>query len=777
MSTIENQLPFNFQSQIIADILNLRKDVLSYTDKILSILSSVQPGTSEIWSKSAGASYDILGKPLSLRVQNTMGKMGSFAESEGLRWDDDQIANGLDQEPTPIFSEYAKLANGSNRRLSPSNRSLLSNRFNIASVTSRKTEKRSSRSANRSAVKIPSICIEVSTEKRTVNVKSSSLLTNLSQMNISEDSLNVNDGSAGDSSGIGEVGIAPVQPTSAQFSHDESPDQKCEVNQESKDFQEKDESPSSSADTALDKTCDEKICYRKVSFSTLIFLIPAFDGRGRSLSVYHFNQTDFENVHFFKNGLHPKSYFANTWDFTFSMSFLAFVWIAPFSIAFCEDFQFLDVSLFAYMFCALNAADTVVAVLTPRPKLTTQLCSLVEYEVRRPVLKDWIQRWLRCYLILDLVTIVRRFTLSATVLTKARHQIPFETVVPSGSGQTPVLIIAQCLRFYRLPGMLATCPIFQRASSTINSAAGFPATHILNIVFAIFYFLHLNACCIYYFGRISGFDGWVFVWPEAQEASLGQFYSWTFFQAVGNMFPINFTPQTALEQAVAAMFIVCAAILYGTFLGSISSAAVSINPSGRLYNQKLDELNDYVKWKNLDPMTEQKLVSYYEVKYRGKYFEEQNLLADMNDSLRAEIAIHNTRWLVEKVPFLRRNENDGRDAIFFSRIASMLNANYFIRGDFITKQGEAAMDMYFIHSGRCDVLIGDRLIKSLYDGAYFGEIALIAKVLRTASIQAATHAMLYRLTYQDFHTVLSEFVDMKERIDALARERELLTQK
>ncbi|KAJ3385376.1 Potassium voltage-gated channel sub H member 7 [Entophlyctis sp. JEL0112] len=322
-----------------------------------------------------------------------------------------------------------------------------------------------------------------------------------------------------------------------------------------------------------------------------------------------------------------------------------------------------------------------------------------------------------------------------------------------------VLLVAQCLRFYRLPGMLATCSIFQRANCAINTASGFPATQIINI-------------------------------------------------AVGNMFPINFTPQTALEQAITAMFIVCAAILYGTFLGSISSAAVSINPSGRLYNQKLDELNDYVKWKNLDPLTEQKLVSYYEVKYRGKYFEEQSLLADMNDSLRAvslflhmqlaggtckqEIAIHNTRWLVEKVPFLRRNENDGRDAIFFSRIASMLHANYFIRGDFITKQGEAAMDMYFIHSGRCDVLIGDRLIKSLYDGAYFGgltiftlasvtrefqEIALIAKVLRTASVQAATHSMLYRLTYQDFHTVLSEFADMKEKIDHLAKEREQTAQK
>ncbi|ORY44146.1 camp-binding domain-like protein [Rhizoclosmatium globosum] len=199
---------------------------------------------------------------------------------------------------------------------------------------------------------------------------------------------------------------------------------------------------------------------------------------------------------------------------------------------------------------------------------------------------------------------------------------------------------------------------------------------------------------------------------------------------------------------------------------------MSINPSGRLYNQKMEELNEYVKWKNLSFETEQKLLSYYEIKYRGKYFEEDTLLADMNDSLRAEIVLHNTRWLIEKVPFLRRSENDGRDEIFFSRIASKLHANYFTPGDFITKQGESAMDMYFVLSGKCDVYVGGRKVVSLYDGAYFGEVALICSILRTASVQAAMHSVLYRLTYTDFHLVLNEFPDVKARIAALAAEKE-----
>ncbi|ORY48597.1 camp-binding domain-like protein [Rhizoclosmatium globosum] len=224
------------------------------------------------------------------------------------------------------------------------------------------------------------------------------------------------------------------------------------------------------------------------------------------------------------------------------------------------------------------------------------------------------------------------------------------------------------------------------------------------------------------------------------------------------------------EQVIATLFIIVGASIYAAFLGSISSAAMSLNPSGRLYNQKMEELLDYVEWKKLDEETKDKLISYYEIKYRGKYFEEDSLLSDMNESLRADISLHNTRFLIEKVPFLRREENDGRDEIFFYRLATVLHAHYFIPGDYVTKQGDSGHDMYFILSGKVNVFINGVKVVSLYDGAYIGGMVSTYDKKPTATVQAAMPTVMYRLTHKDFHVVISDFPDMKLRVQKLAME-------
>jgi ribulose kinase len=48
----------------------------------------------------------------------------------------------------------------------------------------------------------------------------------------------------------------------------------------------------------------------------------------------------------------------------------------------------------------------------------------------------------------------------------------------------------------------------------------------------------------------------------------------------------------------------------------------------------MGELVDYMTWKNVGSETRSKVLKYYEVKYRGKFFEEKNLLDEMNESLR-----------------------------------------------------------------------------------------------------------------------------------------------
>ncbi|KAJ3013395.1 UNVERIFIED_CONTAM: Potassium voltage-gated channel sub H member 7, partial [Siphonaria sp. JEL0065] len=93
-------------------------------------------------------------------------------------------------------------------------------------------------------------------------------------------------------------------------------------------------------------------------------------------------------------------------------------------------------------------------------------------------------------------------------------------------------------------------------------------------------------------------------------------------------------PETNPEQIATFVFIALGAILYATVVGLISSAAISIDAPGKLYRQRIDELREYLNWKEIGKETKKKLLDYYEFKYRGKYFEETGLLGDLNESLR-----------------------------------------------------------------------------------------------------------------------------------------------
>ncbi|KAI9338250.1 hypothetical protein BDR26DRAFT_436948 [Obelidium mucronatum] len=488
--------------------------------------------------------------------------------------------------------------------------------------------------------------------------------------------------------------------------------------------------------------------YNRILF---YFLVPAFDNKGGILTLDQFDQSDFDDITFKENGLHPKSVFSTVWDFIMSIFYSAVLWLVPFYIGYEENIPhsiFIPVAL-------IFSVDSLITFVTPQPQaLINKICSFREYESMRPNISQWIFSWLKYQLFIDALSI-----------------IPFEIILEK-IPEAKWLSLFHLLRMYRLPSMMSRCAIFKRCRTKLEGKMGMGISTVIPIAIVIFYFIHVNACFMYLIGKSTGFIGWSAVWFEANTANLVDTYIWTIFQAVGNLFPMSFKPQTPAEQLAAIVFIVCGAVLYAIFIGSISSAAMSIDSSGRLYNQKMEELVDYVKFKNLSEETKEKLISYYETKYRGKYFEEENLLADMNESLRTEILHQNTRSLIEKVPFLRRSQQDGRDEIFYNRIATVLRARYFIPGDLITIQGDSGSEMFFILSGKVHVFVNGHKVVSLYDGAYIGEVALISRVLRTASAQAAMPTVMYRLTFQDFHTIISEFPDMQLRINKLALERE-----
>ncbi|KAJ3285421.1 hypothetical protein HDU79_007343 [Rhizoclosmatium sp. JEL0117] len=506
---------------------------------------------------------------------------------------------------------------------------------------------------------------------------------------------------------------------------------------------------------ALPKTTLSGLIYDIFSYSCLI---PAYDSKGRRITLDQFDSSDFDGISFRTNGLHPKSILITYVDCFMVIVYVTCLAEVPFVIGFNSVLPDFYGKYFSIIITVVFCLDSLVQLSTPNSHIgKTTIYSIREYESLRPFLKAWIREWLTSYLLLDLVSI-----------------IPFCAIL----GQdTSWLRLLRLVRILRLGQITTRCAIFTRVKLFVEERIGVASAKILPIGIGIIVFLHYNACAIFYAGQMNGFLGWSQYWVQTQTETVWDSYLWCFVLAVGNLFPMSYKPQTKMEQFFAILFIFVGAGVYAVLVGYISSAAISVDNSGRLYNQKMEELKDYITWRQLNNETKDKLISYYETKYRGKYFEEDTLLGDMNEALRTEIALHNTFDLITKVPFLRRSAGDGRDEIFYARIASFLHIRYYIAGDCVTKEGDSGADMFFILSGKLDIVIGGEVYKSLYDGAYFGEVALINKVLRTVTVQAKMPSVLYRLTYQDFHTVINEFSDIKARIAELAQERERMLMK
>ncbi|ORY39904.1 camp-binding domain-like protein [Rhizoclosmatium globosum] len=291
-------------------------------------------------------------------------------------------------------------------------------------------------------------------------------------------------------------------------------------------------------------------------------------------------------------------------------------------------------------------------------------------------------------------------------------------------------------------------------------------------------FIHIQSCTLYYIGKLVEFKDWDHQFSHwasypggIRAASNAERYLWMSSQSIGNMFPLTYEPETVAEQIATLIFISVGAVLYAILIGLISSAAISFDAPGKLYRQKIDELTEYISWKNIDKKTSKKLLQYYDLKYRGKYFEETTILAGLNNSLQREVASINCRKLIEKVPFLERSVGDGRDDIFLGKLAMALVPVCYLAGDFIFNQGEKSTEMFFILSGTVNIIVNGTVVSSCSDGSFFGEVALIANMPRTASIQAVTSCNVYSLSADDFNDILLDYKDIRDRIDLIYEER------
>jgi voltage-gated potassium channel len=124
-----------------------------------------------------------------------------------------------------------------------------------------------------------------------------------------------------------------------------------------------------------------------------------------------------------------------------------------------------------------------------------------------------------------------------------------------------------------------------------------------------------------------------------------------------------------------------------------------------------------------------------------------------------------TWGMVARVPLFA-----GLSATDIAHIMRLLSAQTVEPGDAIVRRGEVAHSMYFIAAGEIEIKLKQQPVR-LGTGHFFGEIAVLRRARRSATVTALTRCNLLVLDADDLHALMDREPRVAERIQAVARSR------
>ena len=112
------------------------------------------------------------------------------------------------------------------------------------------------------------------------------------------------------------------------------------------------------------------------------------------------------------------------------------------------------------------------------------------------------------------------------------------------------------------------------------------------------------------------------------------------------------------------------------------------------------------------------------------------------------------------------------DASEISDIMELLRAQVAEAGEVIMRAGDAARSMYFIAAGEIEIEIkGKNERVRLGVGQFFGEVALLRRTRRTATVTAITRTNLLGLDAHDLHALMQRDPRIAARIKDVVEKR------
>uniref|UniRef100_A0A8D3D0K3 Cyclic nucleotide-binding domain-containing protein n=1 Tax=Scophthalmus maximus TaxID=52904 RepID=A0A8D3D0K3_SCOMX len=477
--------------------------------------------------------------------------------------------------------------------------------------------------------------------------------------------------------------------------------------------------------------------------------------------------------------IHPYSDFRFYWDLLMLVLMMGNLIVLPVGITFFRDENTPSWIIFNVVSDTLFMVDLVLNFRTGIIKEDNTEILLDPRAIRQNYLKNWFLVDFVSSIPVDYIFLMVD-SLDSEVYRTARalRIVRF----------TKILSLLRLLRLSRLIRYIHQWEEIFHMTYDLASAM----VRIVNLIGMMLLLCHWDGCLQFLVPMLQDFppDCWVSKNLMVND-TWGVQYSYALFKAMSHMLCIGYgaqAPEGMTDVWLTMLSMIVGATCYAMFIGHATALIQSLDSSRRQYQEKYKQVEQYMSFHKLPADVRQKIHEYYEHRFQGKMFDEENILGELSEPLKEEIVSFNCRSLVANMPLFAN-----ADPNFVTAVLTKLRFEVFQPSDFIIREGTLGRKMYFIQHGRVGVLTRGNKETKLSDGSYFGgeegnclgEICLLTRGRRTASVRADTYCRLYSLSVDSFNEVLEEHPMMRrafetvavDRLDRIGRKNSMLLRK
>ncbi|KAA8591665.1 hypothetical protein FQN60_017039 [Etheostoma spectabile] len=440
--------------------------------------------------------------------------------------------------------------------------------------------------------------------------------------------------------------------------------------------------------------------------------------------------------------IHPYSDFRFYWDLLMLMLMMGNLIILPVGITFFREENTPSWIIFNVVSDTLFMVDLVLNFRTGIIKEDNTEILLDPRAIRQNYLKTWFLVDFLSSIPVDYIFLMVD-SLDSEVYRTARALRIFRF--------TKILSLLRLLRLSRLIRYIHQWEEIFHMTYDLASAM----VRIVNLIGMMLLLCHWDGCLQFLVPMLQDFppDCWVSKNLMVND-TWGVQYSYALFKAMSHMLCIGYgaqAPEGMTDVWLTMLSMIVGATCYAMFIGHATALIQSLDSSRRQYQEKYKQVEQYMSFHKLPADVRQKIHEYYEHRFQGKMFDEENILGELSEPLKEEIVSFNCRSLVANMPLFAN-----ADPNFVTAVLIKLRFEVFQPSDYIIREGTVGRKMYFIQHGRVAVLTRGNNETKLSDGSYFGEICLLTRGRRTASVRAETYCRLYSLSVDSFNEVLED---------------------